>query len=252
MHKDYYVYVLFREFGQPFYVGMGRGDRIDQHEKRCRRLSTHRDHLIAAMLNARLDVPKVKIRERLSKAAAAEIEIALIAAIGREPLGPLINQTSGGDGVHDLSPDVRAIMAEKVRAKLKGTKRPPEVCQRISQTKRAKFGPREPRPARAEPYRHSAEVRRKIADAGRGRPQTEEKSRKISEALTGRKLSEVHRAKISAVQVGRKQDPTHAAARTAKSRDGYMKLTAEQRSAITARGWETRRAKRNESSSSFA
>ena len=44
--NDYYVYALFRENGDPFYVGMGRGDRWLHHEKHCHRRNTHKDNII--------------------------------------------------------------------------------------------------------------------------------------------------------------------------------------------------------------
>jgi hypothetical protein len=50
------------------------------------------------MLQNGLDIPRVKIRTGLSEQSANDIEIALIAAIGRYPDGSLVNLTDGGDG----------------------------------------------------------------------------------------------------------------------------------------------------------
>lgn len=261
MEKAYYVYVLFRENGIPFYVGMGKGDRWASHEKRAHFRRTHKDRLIAAMQERAIEVPKVKVREGLTKREAFEVEVALIAAIGREPSGTLINQTSGGDGVPGLSAEVRRQMGEKARERLKGVNRPAEVIARITATKRAKAAAdraakeatlKSPQPKKPkQPYRHSEDARRRIGEAAKGRPQTAEKSRKISEALRGRRLSEEHRAKISAIQTGRKEDPIHSAWRGDLIRQAHMARPAEERSETTRRGWETRRAKRHENSKSL-
>jgi len=71
-------------------------------------------------------VIKVKIRENLTDVEANVVEIALIAAIGREHEGgPLINQTRGGDGRTGISPEAAAKQSEKLRGRaspLKGRK----------------------------------------------------------------------------------------------------------------------------------
>lgn len=252
----YYVYILFRDCGSPFYVGLGRSNRWLAHEQRAHLKRTHKDRLIAKILLQRGDIPKIKVRENVTKQQAIETEIALIATLGREPTGPLINQTSGGDGVADLKPELRKTIGQKVGLKLKGRQRPAEVIAKITATKRAQAATEtvlKPKKARRiGPFRHSLETRQRISEAGRGRVQTAEKSRRISEATRGRKLSEEHRAKISAVQIGRKEDPAKTKIRTAKSLTKYMELSPEERRAITLRGWEKRRAKRNESAKSFS
>lgn len=250
MDSDYYVYILFRESGLPFYVGMGKGNRWEAHEMRAHQKRTHKDRLISAMRENGPSLPKVKILEGLSKNEAFAVEVAFIAAIGREPNGPLINQTSGGDGVPGLSEETRRQIGEKSRQRLSGIPRSSDVIARITATKRAnaladrlaKGLPATP-PAKPK-YRHSEETRAKIAEASRGRKQSAEKSRKISEALKGRTLSAERRAQISQVQIGRVQPRKLVEKRTARSREAYMLLSAERRSAITRQGWETRRARK--------
>ena len=92
--SDFYVYVIFRPNGVPCYVGKGRGKRIDRHFR-----SAQNPHLASIIAQAGGQLPAVKIRQNLTDKVAKEIEVAFIAAIGREANGgPLVNLTDGGDG----------------------------------------------------------------------------------------------------------------------------------------------------------
>lgn len=109
--RDFYVYALFREDGiTPFYIGKGRGTRVHIHEKDARRWDTsHKARVIQKMWACGItEIPKVVLAEGLLDVDAKLIECDLIQLIGRWPLGPLTNLTSGGDGVADLSPVSRA------------------------------------------------------------------------------------------------------------------------------------------------
>lgn len=133
-HLDYYVYILFRrDTGEPFYVGFGRRRRWLVHEQDARRpvrqrdKNTHKRHIILIMLNAGLDVPKIKVAENLSFEQAKEIERSFVAAIGRWPNGPLTNKTDGGDG-GKLDEQAR----QKIAAARRGTSLSEEHRQNIS------------------------------------------------------------------------------------------------------------------------
>lgn len=97
--RRYYVYVLFRENGIPFYVGLGQGNRWTSHEgeaRRARRRSAkHKAILRVLAARGHTEVPKVKVREDLNYTEAVAIEHALIKAIGRWPDGPLTNLLDG-------------------------------------------------------------------------------------------------------------------------------------------------------------
>lgn len=80
--KDYYVYTYYNESGIPYYVGMGKGNRVVKK------------HLY-------VEVPvfdRIKIIDGLTQEDAWNKEIELIAYFGREDLGkgPLQNLTNGG------------------------------------------------------------------------------------------------------------------------------------------------------------
>jgi len=113
--STYYVYVIFRLNGIPCYVGKGKGRRAEHHAR-----FSHNKHLKAIYKLANGSLPLVKVRENLTDSQSCAIEIALISAIGRIDLGtgPLVNFTSGGEG---LSGHIKS--AETI-AKLR-KKRPP-------------------------------------------------------------------------------------------------------------------------------
>lgn len=94
MYADYYVYMLSRPNCQPCYIGMGRKDRWKKHGIKARN-----PHLRNIIINAGGDIPRVKIQEGLTRDLAFELEVALIALIGREVNGgTLVNMSDGGDG----------------------------------------------------------------------------------------------------------------------------------------------------------
>lgn len=101
MPGKFFVYAAFRPWnGQPCYIGKGgRYDRISAH---IRNGEKHRNrHFANIFMKARVggrEVIFVKIREGLSESDALSIEVALIKALGRQPHGPLVNRTDGGDG----------------------------------------------------------------------------------------------------------------------------------------------------------
>jgi hypothetical protein len=113
MRSDFYVYVYFRpDTGLPCYVGKGRGPRWIAHNKQ-RSPNPHLRNII----NKYGEIPCVKTHQGLTEAQAFEIEIALIAAIGRGKKGPLVNLTDGGEGSSGYVPSdsSRAKMSESSR-----------------------------------------------------------------------------------------------------------------------------------------
>lgn len=97
---DFYVYVLLRHDGVPFYVGKGCGGRWLQHERDALMGANGRRFSIIREMYGRgvVWVPKLKVCDGLTEEEANAWEIAVIAAIGRWPMGPLVNVTRGGDG----------------------------------------------------------------------------------------------------------------------------------------------------------
>ena len=133
--SDFYVYALFRADGvTPFYIGKGRGNRIDIHERNARRFTAHKDRIIQAMHRAGISpIPKEILASGLTDVQAKQIEVDLIQLIGRWPTGPLANLTKGGDGVANLSAESRE---RQVTANIRSWRNPQVRAKRIEGLKR--------------------------------------------------------------------------------------------------------------------
>lgn len=109
--KPYYVYILFRSVGVPFYVGKGTSDRCLHHEAEARttnRLS-HKLNIIRSLHRADLPVFYCIDSFHQTEADAHMRERCLIQEIGRHDIkkGPLTNQTDGGEGTSNPSEESR-------------------------------------------------------------------------------------------------------------------------------------------------
>lgn len=186
IRSDFYIYVLFRENGQPFYIGKGHGYRMNTHlaprwQKGAKGKNPHKNNIINNMLARGLDIPRVKLRSGLTEQEANQIEIALIQAIGKEPDGPLVNITNGGEGNTGTKRSAKHMIAFN----RKGQKNSDAHKAAIS---RALKGRR----LRPESYRHSEETRMKIrmANLGNtnclGRQHSDETKRKLVEKAKAR------------------------------------------------------------------
>jgi len=167
------------------------------------------------MKRAGISVPKRKLAEGLTKAEAAALEIATIAKLGREPNGPLVNATSGGDGVREPSPELRAAMSARAtkwatgNRNRRGTITPPEVR---AKQRAALLG--RPRPDNSERLKGNT-----YGTANKGKPLSEETKAKMRDSAqrraaegrhhikAGNVLSEETKAKIAAANRARAQDP---------------------------------------------
>jgi hypothetical protein len=210
---DFYVSVLFRETGEPFYVGKGANGRWLKHEFDARNgAAGHRFSIIRKIQARGLEVLKVKLHEGLTEAVAHEYEIALIAAIGRRHEGgPLANETAGGEGASDPSPEAR----EKIGARTRGKKHSPEHATKLAASL-AKLN--------ASPG-HIA----KVAAANRGKKHSPATRAKLSASNRGKKLSTETRAKMSAASRGKEKSPEHRAKIAAANRARNLKLAEANR-----------------------
>ena len=82
---DYYTYAYLREDGTPYYIGKGRGNRIDSYSRFNKPPSKDR---------------RIFLKKNLSEEDAFKHEIYLISVLGRKDLGTgiLRNLTGGGEG----------------------------------------------------------------------------------------------------------------------------------------------------------
>ena len=126
---EYYIYVFLDSTKQgeynygdlkfefePFYIGKGKGDRIN-HSKYDKR--TFKRNKIKSIMGKNGSIISLKIRENLNLIESLETEREIIKKIGRRDLnlGPLTNLTDGGDGRTNGKNSPESI--EKARVKLK-------------------------------------------------------------------------------------------------------------------------------------
>lgn len=162
----FYVYAYFRLDGSPCYIGKGKGNRWLQFSWR-----TYNEKLSILIVACGGRLPAVKIREGLTERQALDTEIALIAAIGRGRLGPLLNKTDGGDGVSGWVPSTL-------------------TRQRICVANTGKS--------------MSVEARLKMSEARRGRKKSQEHKDKIAAAHLGVKKPAAACAAMKASHATRK------------------------------------------------
>jgi hypothetical protein len=117
--KPFYVYLLCKPDGSPFYVGVGTKRRILDHALYARRddLDSHKLRAIRSIWRAGSDI-FYRIDSWCSERSIAERrEAELIKSIGRRDLrtGPLSNITDGGEGASNPSDAARLRKSRSLR-----------------------------------------------------------------------------------------------------------------------------------------
>lgn len=99
----YYIYLLIdKKSGQVFYVGKGKGNRINCHFKDALDKETKRSEKIKKILALKLDVKKTILRHDLSEKEAFAVESALIDYIGIDNLANIVKGHNQKNGIADL------------------------------------------------------------------------------------------------------------------------------------------------------
>lgn len=164
----FYVYILARATGKPFYVGKGKGNRIYAHESEAQRgCHCHKCRTIRKIWRNGGEVQRYTVFTTEDEQEALNYECNLIAQIGRKNL---CNKTDGGDGVSG-------------RPMSKANRRAVAEANRNRQ------------------HSLSSRIKRRIAAIGRWH--SEATREKIRQSHIGRKLSDESRAKIGAASRAR-------------------------------------------------
>lgn len=204
----FYVYLMYRPDGRPFYVGKGQRERIAAHEKYTRwGWRDIRFSIIRKIWNAGEHVRYRIASFHAEEADAFAAEMRLIAWIGRlKHGGPLVNHTDGGEGpsgfIQVATPETRA----KLSAAMKGKPKSPEhVAKVVAANKGRKRSPE--LSVRLSAILKSPEINARMIAGRAGYRMADETKAKLREAKLGRPLSDDHRAKIGAAHRGQKRSP---------------------------------------------
>jgi phage terminase small subunit len=118
MAKHHYVYALTdpRQFGKPFYIGKGSGDRKVQHfrsvsKEMCGSETSDKFKIIKAIRDAGLQPGAQILSHHDEEEQALTEERKVIAEIG---LDNLINKSIGGEGVKATKKKIKTTVTEKM------------------------------------------------------------------------------------------------------------------------------------------
>lgn len=201
----FYVYMLFRADGTPFYIGKGQGKRIVTSCKPNYSDNHHKNSVIRQTIDALGSVPYVILHKNLDETDALDYEKALISAVGRHPCGPLVNMTDGGEGISNAAPEIRKKISDALTGNKNslGMKHTTETRAKLTACKIGNRGPLG--------LKQSAEHIQKRVDKTRAWAKTEEGRAYLASQNKGRIVSDETRAKIKAARARQAEnDPDFA------------------------------------------
>lgn len=220
----FYVYVLYRPDGRPFYVGKGSGRRVHLHDWNARsgKVSAQ-PQLYRTIAKIRKNggefCAEIVFRSDSEEVAFSE-EKRLVALYGRNSL---CNLTNGGEGVSGMvwADERRKAWSEKLKGNqhLLGHKMSEESKKKISignrGQKRSDEARANMRRAQANKPPMSPESRAKVSASKRGvpwpSPRDAEYIKRLRAAIVGKPKSEEHKEKLRQANLGKKcSDETKA------------------------------------------
>jgi len=211
---------------EPFYVGKGSANRLNEHLKEINNkflddfgLTLKQKILIEMIKFDKVDPIILKVKEGLNEKEAFNLEILLISLIGRldKKTGPLTNLTEGGEGISGW-------LASK------------ETRRKMSNYHKGKH--------------HLEETKKKIRDSNKGKKLTgrilsQETKDKISKGNKGKKMSEESKKKISKSNKNPSNKTRQKMSESAKNKNPISEKTRQKLKESTIQQWrdETTRSK---------
>jgi hypothetical protein len=173
---DFYTYCYLSKRGTPYYIGKGRGNRINEAHQGLVRLPPPER--------------RIYLKRGLCEEEAFRHEVYMIAVLGRKDLGTgcLVNLTNGGEGTSGWQ------MPQEVKDKIGG----------------ANSGRERPDMRGDNNPMRNPEIAEIVAQSKRGKPRDYKTKQKISKSLTGRKDPLAVKEKKSKASKGKKKSSTHA------------------------------------------
>ncbi len=213
----YYTYAYLREDKTPYYIGKGKGYRINSKQ---RNIKPPKD-------KSRI----IFLKQNLTEEEAFKHEIYMIDVLGRKDLGTgiLHNRTGGGEGasgnIHSEETKRKISEANKGNTNCLGKTLSEETKRKLSEIHKGKTLSKEHRRKLSEAHKGenhylygktlSEETKRKLSKAHKGKILSEETKRKMSEVHknpseeTRRKKSEAKKGKTLSEETRRKMSEAH-------------------------------------------
>lgn len=213
----FYVYVLCRPNGKPFYVGKGSGRRIFNHDAEARRnCQCYKCRVIRKVWQRGGEVQRYTVFTTDDEAEAYAYECELIALYGRNALANGTNGGIGGSG-HVVSPEVRQLQRELRKSNWSD----PEYRQRMTNMSQA--------------LANNPEWRAKLSEIGKARFADPAEREKASQAQRKRYEDPAEHAKQSAANHIRWSDPEQRQrlAERNKTPEMHSKLSATRKAQWT-------------------
>jgi hypothetical protein len=180
--SEFFVYELFDDNGDVFYIGKGKRDRISNHRLKAKKgscLPVHRR--IRKLWKNGINYHYRKIHENLLEEEAFELEKETIAKYG---ISNLTNLTFGGEGHSGLKPSIETL--RKMSLSQKGRIKSEQERKNISLSLLGrKLSPSHIEAIKKGKQNISVETCRKISESKTGiktGPKSEETKKKISES----------------------------------------------------------------------
>jgi hypothetical protein len=202
---QFYVYLLKRPNGVPFYVGKGncKGFRIEAHVREAlsnKHKNKYKVNIIRKIFEAGEQIDYEIVFTNDEK-VAFDKEMELISFFGiKNQGGVLSNMSDGGEGnCGNIMSDTSKKLISKA---LVGIKRSEETKKKISNSRKGKS-------SRLIGWHHSDDAKKKMSDARKGKSNgregthlSEETRKKISLSCKGKIRSEEYRKKMSEIKKG--------------------------------------------------
>lgn len=177
--KGFYTYLWLRDFGTPYYVGKGKGNRAYiQH-----------GHIVPPPQDSELII----IQEFETEEDAFFAEKFLIVVYGREGVGTgcLLNLTEGGEGAsgYKQSEETRLKKSVSLKGKTLGRKHKTETLAKMREARKGRKLSEEHRKHLGEShagFRHSESTKEKMRQAALGRKMSDSARKKMREAKLGK------------------------------------------------------------------
>lgn len=241
----FYVYVLARPNGKPFYVGKGRGKRVFEHDSEARNgCDCHKCRVIRKIWRNGGSIQRYIMFETDDEQEAFAYEIELIAMYGQRTLA---NKTNGGDGMSGSTPEQRAAHSKRMKEWMADPENRRRFTERMQQAKRSPEYIEHQRTIAVERW-SDPELRRRKSETTKRQFADPERRAKAAAATRALWQDPEYRAKTMAARKKKLEDPEIRAQMSATRKRLWQdpEARAKMTAIIRANGQKRRAGKRLE------